>query len=117
MKKSIILTISFLLFSIVSYASTATEEINFLLSFMEESDCIFVRNGKEYPGKEASAHLSKKYNYAKSRIKSSEDFIARIASQSSISKKPYSVRCKDSSQSTKEWLTNSLMNHRKTIKK
>ena len=37
----------------------ATEEIKSLLNFVEHSECQFVRNGEEYPGSRARAHLEK----------------------------------------------------------
>jgi hypothetical protein len=38
----------------------ATQEIKGLLDFVEHSECQFVRNGSEYPGPRARAHLEKK---------------------------------------------------------
>ncbi|MEK1841332.1 MAG: DUF5329 family protein [Pseudomonas sp.] len=37
----------------------ADQEIKGLLDFVERSECKFVRNGSEYPGPEARAHLEK----------------------------------------------------------
>ena len=37
----------------------ATQEIQGLLDFVEHSECRFVRNGSEYPGAQARAHLEK----------------------------------------------------------
>ena len=62
-----------------------------MLSFVEDSGCTFIRNGSEYPAAEARAHLQKKLDYLerKDLVASSEDFIERAATQSSLSGKPY----------------------------
>ena len=78
------------LFFPVQFAVAAEDnEIAFLLSYIAGSDCIFIRNGDEHQAKDASEHLEMKYNHAKDRIKSAEDFIDKIATKSSFSGKPY----------------------------
>ncbi len=87
-------------------------EIEFLLSFVAGSDCIFIRNGKEYEGNKASEHLARKYDYAKGRVTSAEDFIGTIASQSSMTKKPYFVRCHGKEMLVGEWFSKALGSYR-----
>jgi len=112
--KSILLVICILL-STNFVSAKENKEIDFLLSFVEASECTFIRNGKEYESKEARKHLEKKYNYAKSRIKSAEDFINRIATKSSMSKKPYHVRCQvEEVVLTSQWLAGALEAERKS---
>ena len=90
-----------LLFSLAASAqtssgTTATEqEIQSLFKALQQSDCEFARNGQWYSASEASAHLQRKYSYLqkKALVSTAEDFIARAASQSSVSSKPYLVRC------------------------
>lgn len=89
-------------------------EIDFLLDFVATSECTFIRNGKEYPGPEAAKHLKRKYNYAKSRIKTAEIFIEKIASKSSMSKKTYQVRCNESLFLTGLWFKEALETHGKS---
>lgn len=84
--------------------AAANQEIDFLLDYVGNSGCTFIRNGKEYDSLKAKEHLLKKYNYAKSRITNAEDFISHIASKSSISKRKYMVRCDSIEQPTGEWL-------------
>ena len=114
MKKRLIPIFFVLFFSCNFAAAGENREIEFLLSFVASSDCVFLRNGKEYQGLQASEHLAKKYNYAKSRIKTPEDFIAKIASRSSMSKKPYHIRCEGKELLTEKWLTDALISHRET---
>lgn len=88
-----------LLFSVPAFgaelSATSKEEIAHLFSYLEKSGCEFYRNGTWAKGNEASAHLQKKYQYLLGRglVSSAESFIARAASQSSMSGKPYQVRC------------------------
>ncbi|MGJ0516548.1 MAG: DUF5329 domain-containing protein [Methylomicrobium sp.] len=70
-------------------------EITHLFSYLQESGCQFDRNGTWYDSSEAVSHLNKKYQYllGKGLVASSEDFIERVASESSMSGRPYRVRC------------------------
>jgi len=90
----------------------AEVEIEYLLSFVAESGCVFIRNGTEHQSRKASKHLMKKYNYAKSRISSPELFISRIASRSSMTKKTYVVRCEGEEMKAGQWLTDALIAYR-----
>jgi hypothetical protein len=71
------------------------DEIHFLLQRVEHSGCEFYRNGNWHPGPEARAHLTRKYQAvdAKGLIRTTDDFIRRIAAESSLSGTPYQVRC------------------------
>jgi len=104
-----------LLLSSVNAAENS--EIKYLLFFISKSDCTFIRNGKEYTAVKASEHLEYKYNHVKSRIKTADQFIDKIASKSSISKKPYEVRCGDTQFKAEQWLAEALSTHRKSIEK
>lgn len=88
----------------------ASQEIGRLLSFVEDSGCTFIRNGSEYPAAEARAHLQKKLDYLerKDLVASSEDFIERAATQSSLSGKPYQVRCATQTRNSADWLNQEL---------
>jgi Family of unknown function (DUF5329) len=70
-----------------------------LISGLGGSGCVFERNGRWYDAKAAQAHLRKKYDYLRKRelAATAELFIERGASNSSISGKPYRVRCGDAS--------------------
>jgi hypothetical protein len=79
--------------------STNTQaEIAHLLSYLETSRCEFYRNGAWYDSREARAHLEKKKSYLMNRslIGSTEDFIDRAATASSVSGEKYQVRCRPS---------------------
>ncbi len=68
-----------------------------MLAILAESDAVFIRNGVDYDGKAAAAHLRSKWSAAGSRVKTANDFIDGLASKSSTSGKPYQVRKKDGS--------------------
>lgn len=73
----------------------AKREIDALIAGLGASGCAFERNGRWYDAKTAQAHLQKKYDYLRKRdmADTAELFIERAASESSMSGKPYRVRC------------------------
>lgn len=96
--------------SLVRADQTATE-IDYLLSTIGQSDCVFVRNGKEYDAHDAEAHLRMKYRRGKRYAPTTEKFIERLASMSSMSKKPYFIECNgEEPVQSGQWLTQ-LLNH------
>ncbi|MGI9343934.1 MAG: DUF5329 family protein [Gammaproteobacteria bacterium] len=88
------------------YAGTATPnpEITHLLSEIADSGCVFHRNGKDHSPAEARDHLAMKLRRAGARIDTAEDFIKYLATKSSWTGKPYSIRCADESEPSAEWL-------------
>lgn len=76
-------------------SASTQQEINHLFTYLKNSGCSFNRNGTWYEAGKAADHLQQKYDYLlkKKLVESSEDFIARAATESSMSSKPYSVRC------------------------
>lgn len=67
--------------------------IEHLLMFVERSGCTFIRNGAEHTPEDAARHMKKKYDYFREKIHSPEDFIALTATKSTMTGKPYLVRC------------------------
>ena len=91
-----------ILLSSTSYAADRKDimekEIQHLFDHLKNSDCEFNRNGKWYNAEEAVEHINNKYQYLikKGLINSTEQFIDRAASESSMSGKPYVVKCAQS---------------------
>jgi hypothetical protein len=86
-------------------------EIVQLFAALESSKCEFYRNGSWHNAQRASAHLHQKYSYLlkKGLVTSTESFIDLAASKSSMSGKPYLVRCGAAQPITsKLWFTNRL---------
>jgi len=92
-----------------------TIEIKHIIEYIENSKCIFIRNGKEYNTKEALAHIQNKYEYTKRWIKSAEDFIKYAVTKSSMSGRPYTVRCDRRESLSAEWLSEELKRFRKKL--
>ena len=98
----------------------AQQEITHLFSYLGSSGCQFNRNGSWYDAGEAVDHINSKYQYliGKDQISSAEDFIAKAASQSSMSGKPYLVRCKDAAPiESAGWFQDELVKYRQSILK
>ena len=91
--------------------SPARPEIDALLARLQASGCSFNRNGSWHDAAEARTHLLRKLAYLEDRdlVQTSEQFIARAGTGSSLSGKPYLVRCGGASPvESKVWLTNEL---------
>jgi hypothetical protein len=94
-------------------AETMDNEIDYLLDTVAASNCTFIRNGKEYDADDARDHLQSKRRRGKRYFDSTEEFIERLASKSSMSGKPYQIRCgDDAAVPAGEWFTALLMAHR-----
>ena len=101
----------------MSSPSGAEEEltgaVQYLLDFVKNSDCTFIRNGKNHTPREAVAHIERKYDHFRDEIKTPEDFIRLTASQSLISKKPYMVKTRDGRMMrSRDWLLEALEKYR-----
>ena len=102
----------------VAHAQSPTNvqiEVNFLLGFIEGSRCEFYRNGTWHDSKTAQAHFRDKYNYLDVRnlIKTTDDFIDKVATTSSLSGQPYVVSCNGKAEITsKHWLLDELVRFR-----
>lgn len=111
----------FLLAPTVAFAApppVATQEIAHLFSYLKNSGCEFQRNSTWYSATEAVSHLQTKHDYLikKDHISSTEDFIALAATESSMSGKPYLVKCADGAAvSSGLWFRDELARYRKEL--
>jgi hypothetical protein len=73
----------------------AKQEIDHLLKHLAGSGCQFNRNGTWYGSSQAVSHLKDKYDYLlkHDQVSTAEEFVAKAASESSASGKPYLVKC------------------------
>lgn len=94
------------------------QEINHLLTFVGDSGCRFIRNGDEHTPEKSLKHIQKKYSHFKKKIKTAEDFIARSATGSLMSGKPYYVKCPkvEGKRKSAEWLLEELSRFRTDAK-
>jgi len=91
------------------------DEILHLLQFVENSGCEFERNGTIYDSKEARSHIEKKYNYVRSYVDETEDFIKYAATESSISGRKYHVICGGRKLASADWLHQELSRYRSGV--
>lgn len=92
------------------------QTIAYILNYVSDSECIFIRNGREHKAEEASRHMKRKYEHYKKNIKTPEDFIRLAGTKSILSGRPYMVRMKDGREITcAEWLGNALDEYRESI--
>lgn len=70
-------------------------EIGYLVVAIQRSGCRFSRNGLEYDAAAAAEHLREKYAFvARGKpLGDTETVIERVATRSSITGRPYEVRC------------------------
>jgi len=79
-------------------AAPMESEVPQLLARMETSGCEFYRNGNWANGAKARAHLERKYRAMRARglVSTTEEFVERGATRSSMSGEAYRVRCEGS---------------------
>ncbi len=93
---------------------TADTEIQHLLEFVASSGCDFQRNGSIHDPEAAADHLRLKYRRGGKYVNSAEQFIDRLATESSWTGKPYTVTCEGETQPSGEWLHKELEAYRTT---
>lgn len=107
--RSIIIAVLLVPAIVAADATDTTAEIEYLLSTLGSSECTFVRNGKRHEAEEAEEHLRMKHRRGKRYVTTTETFIERLASRSSMSKKPYYVECpEDVPVPSGDWLMQRL---------
>jgi len=92
-------------------SGVAQKEIGMLLDRIEASNCSFGRNGSWYGPADARKHLQMKMDYMVKRnmLGSTEEFISKAATASSVSGQAYQIRCgSEQPVASADWLTNEL---------
>ena len=98
---------------VAGFADDTEAAIQYLLQSIGESGCTFIRNGKSHSAEDAEAHLRMKYNRGRKYAGTAEKFIERLATASSWTNEPYSIRCGDAPETpTGEWLKAKLEQYR-----
>ena len=95
-------------------------EVTHLFDYIENSGCQFYRNGSWHDARQARSHLELKYRYLckKGQVSCTEDVIEKAASVSSMSGKPYQIKCGDTAPVlTRDWLNAELKRFRSQDKK
>jgi hypothetical protein len=108
-----LLAIQLTLTTVATAADDTAAEIQYLLEEVGASHCTFVRNGERHSAQRAEDHLRMKYNKASKYIDDAEEFIDKIASQSSWTGEPYAIECPNAAtESSRSWLLARLQSHR-----
>ena len=94
--------------SLASAEDPIQAEIAHLLAFVRSSECVFIRNGKNYEGHDAETHIKRKYNHFKDLIATAEDFIQLTATRSTLSGQVYMVHCGEREIPSGTWLQTEL---------
>jgi hypothetical protein len=116
------LFLSFLLFLNIHakaiHPPTEAEKIQMLITYVEQlKDAKFIRNGDEHTAKEAAKFFRKKLDRKEKEVKTARDFIAKCASVSTTSGKPYEIKFANGKiLTTAEALTKELERIEKTKK-
>ncbi|AIW13198.1 DUF5329 domain-containing protein [Vibrio tubiashii] len=87
-----------------SAAASIQNDVDSLISKIEQSSCTFYRNGKAYTPTEAAEHIKNKWDYAQDEVKDIETFINEVASKSWFTGKPYMVECGTQQITSQQWL-------------
>lgn len=92
-----------------AHAGSGDADVEFLIGRVEQSSCTFERNGSAYRASEAASHLRRKLAAAPGSF-DAQKFIDRIAAGSSLSGRPYLVRCAGQDPKTSSaWLREQLL--------
>ncbi|RSZ58530.1 DUF5329 domain-containing protein [Massilia atriviolacea] len=120
MKRLLIAALATVCWSAGSASAAAPEatrtEVARLLDAVEKSQCQFNRNGSWHDARQARAHLQKKFDYLEKKklVTTTESFIERGASSSSMSGDPYQIRCPGTpAVASAAWLKGELARLRK----
>jgi len=93
----------------------AQQEVDYLLHYIGNSGCEFKRNGAWNNAKAAEEHVRGKYDFlaAQDRIDSTQDFIDKAATASSLTGQPYEIRCAGAAPAPSSlWLSRELARYR-----
>jgi adenine-specific DNA methylase len=85
----------------------AEQEINALLQAVGGSGCQFFRGGSVYPAARAQEHLTNKYATIAARglLASTEEFIDKTATRSSLTGQAYVIQCPEAAaQTSGDWM-------------
>ena len=89
-------------------------EVQYLLSYVQSSGCTFHRNGSDHDSAGAADHLRLKYKRGGKYTSTADQFIDRLASESSWSGDKYTVTCDGKTQLSGKWLHVALDEYRKS---
>jgi len=113
----LLLTILLAVVSPWSMAARQAEDLDatvqYLITYVQESDVTFERNSSRYTGSEAAQHINKKYRHFRDDIDTPEKFIELCATGSLMTGKAYFIITGQGEQlPSGEWLNKELSVYR-----
>lgn len=93
-------------------ADVMQQEVEHLLTFVENSGCTFIRNGTKHDSAGAADHLRLKFKRGSKYVNNADQFIDRLASESSWTGRDYTVICDGVTQTSGRWLHKALLDYR-----
>lgn len=112
---TLLATLAFAPFADAAQSQETQTEISYLLTYIGSSGCDFFRNGSWHDSKQAEDHLRSKYAALSvgGGVDTAEEFIEKTATKSSLSGRPYEVRCGDGDiVGAHDWLMDTLTRFR-----
>jgi len=95
--------------SLADVSDSQALEIDYLISYLQNSDCQMIRNGKTHSGEDGARHVRRKYDHFRNKISSTEEFIDYSATKSTMSGRLYEVQCPGAEPVlSSEWLLDRL---------
>lgn len=89
-------------------AGDTEAEVEALIQAVAESGCVYNRNGTDHDAADAADHLRLKYRRGKRYVDSAEQFIDRLASESSWTGRAYTITCDGVTMTSGNWLHREL---------
>ena len=96
--------------------SSADTEIEQLIDFVSASGCDFERNGTVHNSQGAADHMRLKLSSGRRHVKTAEDFIDRLVSESSWTGRDYYAICNGERIKSRDWLYSALREQRRAAR-
>jgi len=94
---------------VLSAEPAPDEEIEYLLETIGASNCTFIRNGTRHTSENAEDHLRMKYRKARRYVANGDEFIDKLAAESSWTGKAYTIDCPATgTETSRKWLSDLL---------
>ena len=103
-RTALVVLLTLVVCSAAATAGTMDDEIDYLLTTVGQSDCVFIRNGGRHSAAAAQKHLQMKRKRGKRYFDNADEFIDKLASKSSFSGKLYYMQCgEEAERPSGEW--------------
>jgi len=87
-----------------------------ITALRQEKGLTFIRNGSAHTSEEAASHLALKLSKTRNRLDNAEQFIDKVASTSSVSEQPYTVKIDGKEEQAQAYLHQLIARTDKSVK-